>query len=546
MEGAEAFNLPLYHGFGRWLEKQPPFEPRVEETLPQTEIGVNCSSLDLFRGFKNDQTIKKVTSYFCESGLRVDSYPAVIANSVAESLSFLVSFGDISRFSFHMSQRPLVPKSDEEEDLNVETTLKIRGVLSRGCEFFMDHAPDRALFVILTSQARIEFDALKGRTVVAGAPGESHRVITPKGDLIRFAPHPIIYRPDGSIEQFIKGVWHLVDANGKAYVKKESGWFKNPEKDTTSETIETYFTSRKVTNRSDGVSFVEDAEHLTICFPDGTKYSQKERTFSHPALPEIQILEDRIAIETRLFKAAFTSQKDCSVEMKNGDCSIAFQEEIRQLLISFGQFKNVMTMVDLISGVVANVGARRCVYYLNDEWQWTLGRQLCSKKDIMQHFENGDFVERVQAITEMERDELESIISLGQKPRLFVVERTGNALAVKELLAAADFQTIAEQSTTRISKKEDCVVTLWFDSEPKSFREIRITTKLSDEMKATVYEGMAAQREAERQRMMVLNSVGDPKWRELEEMERVQENEIADLLKRYNASLPVSKGTDGE
>jgi hypothetical protein len=224
--------------------------------------------------------------------------------------------------------------------------------------------------------------------------------------------------------------------------------------------------------------------------------------------------------------------------MKNGDCSIAFQEEIRHLLISFGQLKNVMTMVDLLSGVVANVGARRCVYYLNDEWQWTLGRQLCSKKDIMQHFENGDFVERVQTITEMERDELESIVSLGQKPRLFVVERTGNHLAVRELLAASDFQAIAETSTTRISKKEDCIVTLWFDSTPKSYREIRITTKLSDDMKAAVYDGIRNQMEIEKQRMMVLISVGDPKWRELEEREREQEEEIAALLKRYNASMP--------
>jgi hypothetical protein len=44
------------------------------------------------------------------------------------------------------------------------------------------------------------------------------------------------------------------------------------------------------------------------------------------------------------------------VEMKNGDCSLSFQEKIRQIMISFGQFKNVVTMVDLLSGVVANVG----------------------------------------------------------------------------------------------------------------------------------------------------------------------------------------------
>jgi hypothetical protein len=156
----------------------------------------------------------------------------------------------------------------------------------------------------------------------------------------------------------------------------------------------------------------------------------------------------------------------------------------------------------------------------------------------MQHFDDGDFVERVQTITEMEgARELESIMSIGQRPRLFMVQRSGNSLSVKELLAAADFQAITEQSTTRISKKDDCVVTLWFDTEPKSFREIRITTKLSDEIKTQVTEGMAQQREAETQRMKILDSVGDPKWRELEEKEKEQEGEIAELLKRYNAEL---------
>jgi hypothetical protein len=205
-----------------------------------------------------------------------------------------------------MSQRQL-PRADEEEDLNIETTLKIGGVLSGGCEFFMESTPKKALFVILTVQAQIGFDAIKGRAVVIGAPHESHHLITPKGDLIRFA-HPI-YRPDGSIQQCIKGIWHLIDANGKAFIKKESGWCQNSEKDTTSETIETYFTSRKVTNRSDGVSFVEDAEHLTICFPDGTKYSQKEQTFSHPSLPDVQILGDRIAIEAHVSRLLPTSRR---------------------------------------------------------------------------------------------------------------------------------------------------------------------------------------------------------------------------------------------
>jgi hypothetical protein len=538
MELSEAFTLPLYHGFGRWLEGQPPFEPLLEPIPPETEIGVNCSSLDLFIGFKNDQTVKKTQTYFCESGLRVDTYPATIVNTLAESLSFLVSFRDASRFSFHISQRPMVPRPDEEEDLNVETTMKIRGVLGRGCEFFMDHTPFKVLFVILTPQARIEFDAIKGRTVMIGAAKESHRVITAKGELILFGPHPIIYRTDGSIQQYIKGVWHFINADGKAFVKKESGWCQNPEKDTTSETISTYFTNRKVTNRSDGVSFVEDGEDLTVVFPDHTKYSHKDQTFSHPSLPAVHILTDKIEIETSVFKAAFTAAKECSLELKNGECSLTFTEEIRHLHIHFGQSKNALTMVDLLSGTVVHVGARRLVYYLSDEWQWTLGRQLCSKKDLIQHFEDGDFVERIEAVTEMEREEIESIFSLGHKPRLFLVERLGSSFEVNELLAALDFQTLAEQSSNRISKRDESRVTLWFDTEPRTFREIRITNAIADQVKAEVFDGIERQLEAEKHRKMVLDSVEDPKWVQLEAEENEREEEISALLLRYKAHRP--------
>jgi hypothetical protein len=108
-------------------------------------------------------------------------------------------------------------------------------------------------------------------------------------------------------------------------------------------------------------------------------------------------------------------------------------------------------------------------------------------------------------------------------------------LTVRELLAAADFQAITEQSTTRIAKKGDSIVTLWFDTEPKSYREIRITTKISDDMKARVFDGMNKQRELELNRLRTLNSVGDPKWRELETREQQEEDEMKQLLKKYGA-----------
>jgi hypothetical protein len=68
-----------------------------------------------------------------------------------------------------------MPLLDEEKDLNVELILKMRDSLSRGCECFMNHACDTALFVILTNSARIEFDVIKSQAVVTSETGESHR-----------------------------------------------------------------------------------------------------------------------------------------------------------------------------------------------------------------------------------------------------------------------------------------------------------------------------------------------------------------------------------
>jgi hypothetical protein len=288
------------------------------------------------------------------------------------------------------------------------------------------------------------------------------------------------------------------------------------------------------------VTFVQDGENVTISFPDGTEFAQKDRIFSHPNLPDFQVCSDRLVVETRVFKAAFTDKLSCSFELKNGDCGVTFEDAHRQVMITFGPLKNFMTMVDLISGVVANMGARRYVYYLNDEWQWTIGRQLCSKKDLVQHFEAGDFVERLEPVPEMDREEIEAIVGTGQKPRLFIIEKDVNALTVRELIHGAEFQTIMEQSKNRISKKDDSNVTLWFDTEPPSYRQIRIGTKITPEQKAAVFAGMVRQREIERNRTSILNSVGDPKWRKLEDEQEQEEADILALLERYNAKLPVA------
>jgi hypothetical protein len=507
---------------------------RFDDAPPQTEIGINVSSADLFKGFTGDSSVSTITTYLCESGLRIDTYAPVLANNIVESRSFVVYFGRVSRFSFQMSQKSTQGHDEEGED-GIETAIKIRGVLSPGCEFSMEHSADKALFVIIMRSSRIEFDVTRGRTMVIGAPGESYCIITPEGSLIRFAPHPIIFRTDGSIQQCIKGTWHLVDSAGKAFVKKNGSWFQDPDHNTMSETIETYFIDWKVTNRSDGVAFVTDSSNVTISFPNGTKFAQKDKIWSHPKLPDLHITNDRINIDTAVFKGTFSRNKNCTFELKTGDCWITFQEGICHLLI---EFRHVVSMIGLISGIVVNVGSRRYVYYLNDDWQWNFARQLCSRKDIMQHFENGEFVDRLTAIVQLEKAELETIICAGQKPRLFVIERQGDALTVKELLAAVDFQVISDLSATRVAQKDDSVVTLWFDTEPKSYREVRITTKISDEVKKTVFTGMEQQREREENRQAVLNSVRDPKWKEFEAKEKQQEHDVRALLAKYNAVIP--------
>jgi hypothetical protein len=115
------------------------------------EVGLNARLFNLSKRFHNDQMTDRIGSDFDKFELRTNSYLAVIANPIAELPYFLVSFSEISRFSFHFSSKTGVLLLDEEKDLNVEVILKIRDILSRGCECSMNYACDTALFVILTN-----------------------------------------------------------------------------------------------------------------------------------------------------------------------------------------------------------------------------------------------------------------------------------------------------------------------------------------------------------------------------------------------------------
>lgn len=537
-EVGETFKLPLFTGFGKWLEGREPFDPKIEDAVPRTEAGVNAGGKDLFCGFDSDETTATVSHYFCESGLRVDTYPAKIANGIVESLSFYVDYQGASQFSFNLSQKaipPTNPEEEEEED-NIETAVKIRGVLARGCECFLDHSPSKKSFVVLDNTARIEFDISKERLVITGAPEESHRVITSSGDMIRYAGHPIVYKKDGVIEHFIKGAWYMTDKDGKAYVKKDGQWFLDPVHDLTQETFETYFTDRKVVKRSDGLTFISDDNESSVCFPDGTKFANNATggVWSRQGLPDIRIGDGNISVQGKIFTATFDMDHVCSLELKNETCHVAYDESIGNVMITFGQSKGAATLVDLVNGAVANIGTKRFVYFLNDEREWVVGRQLCSKKDFIQHFKDGEFQDRLELTSQIEANDIESIICKGQRPRLFVVERDQNAMTVKELLAAPVFQAVMEQSTTRVANKDDCNVTLWFDTEPSSYREIRITPKLTEDQKTQIFREMENEKAIEDERTAVLESVGDPKWRELEEEQRKEEEKMLKLLEKYN------------
>ena len=114
-------------------------------------------------------------------------------------------------------------------------------------------------------------------------------------------------------------------------------------------------------------------------------------------------------------------------------------------------------------------------------------------------------------------------------------------LSVSELLAASDFQSIMESSSNRITTKDGKNVTLWFDTEPKSYREIRITPKITDEQRTEVFNGMEEQLEIERKRDEILDSVSDPKWAKIDAQQIKEEEEIQALLRKYNSNANTNE-----
>lgn len=598
----ESFKLPLAQGFGSWFtdeatESELPKEAKTDDEStdqPSTEkveqdqiqndqtaeeekenevetqnstanhyesIGINVGSNDMFLDFDSNLTTNSISRFFCESGLRVETTPPVVVDDLISSLFFTVQYGSNNgpKLSFNISQKhietenPTKNEEEEDDDENIETKIAVRGVLGLDTQCYLDFSSsNQSTITLMMKKSTVVFDIDNGKAILTRTTidkskktEELKRIITFNGEVIRYLVDGsiVIYKTDGSIQTCLPSKeWHLIDSNGHAYVKKDGKWFKDQQHDETSEVADTYFIPRKVTNWSHGVSFIEDDGELTISYSDGTKYTQKTGSFKHPELPEIRVFNQSITVETNEFVANFASEsRDCNLELKNNNISIDFKKEALHLLIQYGQFKKVMSMIDLYTGIVAHAGLNRCVYYINEEYQWQIGRQNCSKKEILQHFQDNDFIKTLTPVDKFDNEsELLPIISNGHKPRLFIINRGQSDLTatinVQELLSASEFQSIMESATTRISKKEDSKVTLWFDTDPKSYREITIAPKISDEEKNSVFNGMKEQEEIEAKRNAILESVADPKWIKLDSEQRKEEEDIQALLKKYNAN----------
>lgn len=528
---SENFHLPVPKGFGKWLEEsKEEFPDTCDDPPAETEFGANAGREQEFCNLPSSTSTRQKQVYFDESGLKVESYPVKSEGQL--SANFLVSYNK-SSLSFNMQQRNSSGTNGEEEDDDqLEVNINIRGALSKNCDFNFEHSPSQATLSLFTKGATI-ISTENDTITMIGAPGEQKRAVTSEGQLIKFTPKPVIYMLDGSIETFDGETWHLIDSEGKAFVKTSNDeWTRDKANDATCETIQTHFTKRQVSTHSNGVSIINDEDETTIVYPDGSKYYTNAKKWTNSALPDVIFAENKkMIVENEAFKATFESNNNITIDTKDNECSMNLLKKSGHIIYYFGQFRSVMTMIDLFTGTVANAGARRCVYYLTEDWQWALGHQLCSKKEIVQHFQDGDFVERLQKVDTCDQDELTQIVSNGHKPRLFVITNDGVCTHVSELISASDFQQAAELSSSRIAKDGEKDVMLWFDTEPKSYREMQIWTKMSDEEKNQIIKAIEDEKKAEELRVQILDSVGDPKWRELETKQKAEEDDVLEFLK---------------
>jgi hypothetical protein len=544
IEFVETFKLPSYCGFNQWLIQHSDQTFNEDWTAPPTDIGVGVGALDLFIDLPDTISKSSITRYFSESGLRIDSYPPIVSGSLLLNLSFIIRDAESHRFSFSLSQKVTAQIPEEEEEDPIDTTVKVHGSLFPGIDFFFDNENESITFTVRRWNAKVVFDIKPSHVVLYGTSNETHRIITRTGKLIRYTPTPIIYYPNGAIETFIKGVWHLVDEKGHSYVKRDNVWFIQPEFNATEEKISTFFTTREVIKRSNGVSFIIENDKQKIVFPDRTEFDKVTQTYSHPDLLSVSIVNKKFQVQAKEFKAEFVENDVCSLIMTDASCSIQFTPEISSLVLQYGNFSPELTMLDLVTGLVATAGARRCVYYLGDDWNWKIGRQLCSKKEIVQQFQQGAFLEHIQSLTEMDAEEIKSIMKIGHQPRLFIVEKEFGEFKMIELLDDVMRKKILNCATKGCL--EECP---WFETEPISFRELKTHSKLSTEKIDLIAQVHKDECRIEEQKNELRLSVVDPKWKVFEFQQSKEEEEMIELYRKFKVqdlvqkliAVPVSK-----
>jgi hypothetical protein len=244
-------------------------------------------------------------------------------------------------------------------------------------------------------------------------------------------------------------------------------------------------------------------------------------------------LNDRLVVHAQEFTSTFNAEHGCCLTTKDDELTINYNEEWRNLQLQFGPAKNVATLVDLDSGLVMNLGARRMIYYLTESWEWKLGKQTVSKKEMIQHFQEGDYLTRIQPVTEMEPSEILQIVTTCHPPRTFALDKEFGNFEITELLD--------EKAYTRIHA--DCIKaiispTMWFDTQPMSFREVQILNDLSADLISMVRTKFPEEERRVKSDHEARQSILDPKWVEIEAQEAADEEAILELYRKYGVSPP--------
>ena len=106
-----------------------------------------------------------------------------------------------------------------------------------------------------------------------------------------------------------------------------------------------------------------------------------------------------------------------------------------------------------------------------------------------------------------------------------------------ELLDDNAFKTISEQSMNYSPKNTEKFQTLWFDTKPKSFREVIILPKITNEITQKVEKIMEEEKIIQDNNSKAKLSTTDPKWRDAEQKQEDEEEQMKKLYEKYEINL---------